>query len=276
MNVRRLILRILVTNDDGIAARGLWALVRELRRVAEVVVVAPDRDQSGIGTAVTLHHPVRVSPVPPEVTRVESYAVEGTPADTVILALKTLLKDKKTDMVFSGINEGSNLGNDVLISGTVSAALQGYFYGLPSVAISVAAIKRVRFDVAARFAALIAQQVAAGDMSQKFLLNVNLPNLPLTKINGVEVTRLGERSYMDNIKAGHDGKRKYYWIVRGKPDWIKVKGTDIWALGQNKISITPLQSDLSSQGQLEPLGKTITALFQNLKQGSPAKRTKSK
>jgi 5'-nucleotidase len=269
-------LRILVTNDDGITARGLWALVRELRRVAEVVVVAPDRDQSGIGTAVTLHHPVRVSPVPPEATRVESYAVEGTPADTVILALKTLLKDKKIDMVFSGINEGSNLGNDVLISGTVSAALQGYFYGLPSVAISVAAIKRVRFDVAARFAALVAQQVAAGDMSQKFLFNINLPNLPLPKIHGVEVTRLGERSYMDNIKAGHDGKRKYYWIVRGKPDWIEVKGTDIWALGQNKISITPLHSDLSSQDQLKPLGKTITALFQDLKQGRPAKITKSK
>ena len=156
-----------------------------------------------------------------------------------------------------------------------SAALQGYFYGLPSIAISVGAIRKVRFDVAARFAALITQQIAAGDMSQKFLLNINLPNLPLPKINGVEITRLGERSYMDNIKAGHDGKRKYYWIVRGKPDWKEVEGTDIWALGQNKISITPLQSDLSSQGQLEPLNKTITALFQVLKQGSP-KRTKLK
>lgn len=268
-------MRILVTNDDGIAARGLWALVRELRRVAEeVVVVAPDRDQSGIGTAVTLHHPVRVSPVPPEATRVESYAVEGTPADTVILALKTILKDKKVDMVFSGINEGSNLGNDVLISGTVSAALQGYFYGLPSVAVSVAAIKRVRFDIAAKFAALIAAQFAANDMPQKFLLNINLPNLPLNKINGVEVTRLGERSYMDNIKAGHDGKRKYYWIVRGKPDWKEVEGTDIWALGQNKISITPLQSDLSSQGQLEPLDRAFPALFQGLKEGDKVKRSR--
>jgi 5'-nucleotidase len=267
-------LRILVTNDDGIAARGLWALVRELRRVAEVVVVAPDRDQSGIGTAVTLHHPVRVSPVPPEATRVEAYAVEGTPADTVILALKTLLKDKRVDMVFSGINEGSNLGNDVLISGTVSAALQGYFYGLPSIAISVAAIKRVRFDVAARFAALIAKQVAANNMPQRFLLNINLPNLPASKIAGVEITRLGERSYMDNIKAGHDGKRKYYWIVRGKPDWVEVEGTDIWALGQNKISITPLHSDLSSKGHLEPLSETIIGLFQDLKQASPVKRNK--
>ena len=266
-------MRILVTNDDGITARGLWALVRELRRIAEVAVVAPDRDQSGIGTAVTLHHPVRVSPMPPEVTRVETYSVEGTPADTVILALKTLLKDG-VDMVFSGINEGSNLGNDVLISGTVSAALQGYFYGLPSVAISVGSIKRVRFDVAARFGALIAQQVAESKMPQKFFLNINLPNLPLEKIAGIEITRLGERSYMDNIKAGHDGKRKYYWIVRGKPDWKEVEGTDISALGKNKISITPLHSDLSTDIHLESLNKVFSGLFEDLRKTETVKRTR--
>jgi 5'-nucleotidase len=264
-------LKILVTNDDGIAARGLWALVRELRRIAEVVVVAPDRDQSGIGTAVTLHHPVRISPVPPEATRVEAYSVEGTPADTVILALKTLLKDK-VDLVFSGINEGSNLGNDVLISGTVSAALQGYFYGLPSIAISVAAIRRVRFNIAAKFGALIAQEVATSKMPPKFLLNINLPNLPLDQIAGIEMTRLGERSYMDNIKAGHDGKRKYYWIVRGKPDWKEVEGTDIWALGQKKISVTPLHSDLSSEIHIKQLGKACSSLFQNLRKSDKVKR----
>jgi len=203
--------------------------------------------------------------VPPEITRVETYSVEGTPADTVILALKTVLKDG-VDMVYSGINEGSNMGNDVLISGTVSAALQGYFYGLPSVAISVAAIRKVRFDVAAKLGALVAQQVAAGKMPRKFLLNINLPNLPMDKIAGVEVTRLGERSYMDNIKAGHDGKRKYYWIVRGKPDWKEVEGTDIWALGRKKISVTPLHSDLSRDAHLKPLGKVFSPLFQNLKE----------
>lgn len=268
-------MKILVTNDDGIAARGLWALVRELRRVAEVVVVAPDRDQSGIGTAVTLHHPVRISPVPSAVTGVETYSVEGTPADTVILALKTLLKDG-VDMVFSGINEGSNLGNDVLISGTVSAALQGYFYGLPSIAISVSAIKRARFDVAAKFGALLVQQFAASKLPRKFLLNINLPNLPLNQVVGIELTRLGERSYMDNIKAGHDGKRKYYWIVRGKPDWKEVEGTDIWALGQNKISLTPLHSDLSSELHLKQLRKVFLSLFQDLRESAKAKVAKTK
>ncbi len=266
-------MRILVTNDDGVAARGLWALVRELKEIAEVIVVAPDRDQSGIGTAVTLHHPVRISPIAPEVTGVKTYSVEGTPGDTVILALKTLLKDG-VDMVFSGINAGSNLGNDVLISGTVGAALQGYFYGLPSVAISVGAIKRVRFDIAAKFGALIAQQVAAGNMPHKFLLNVNLPNLPLDKITGIELTRLGERSYMDNIKAGNDGKRKYYWIVRGKPDRKEVEGTDISALGKNKISITPLHSDMSSETHLESLGKAFPPLFQGLSESNTVKRNR--
>jgi 5'-nucleotidase len=137
-------------------------------------------------------------------------------------------------------------------------------------------MKRVRFDVAAKFGALLAQQVAENNMPQKFLLNVNLPNLPLDQINGVEITRLGERSYMDNIKAGHDGKRKYYWIVRGKPDWKEVEGTDIWALGQSKISVTPLHSDLSSQGQLEPLGKVFSSLFQNLTSSSIPRRASSK
>jgi 5'-nucleotidase len=154
----------------------------------------------------------------------------------------------------------------------VSAALQGYFYGLPSIAISVAAIKRVRFDIAAKFGALIAQEVAARKMPPKFLLNINLPNLPLEQIAGVEMTRLGERSYMDNIKAGHDGKRKYYWIVRGKPDWKEVEGTDIWALGQNKISITPLHSDLSSDIHLKQLGKACSSLFQNLRRSDKVKR----
>ena len=113
-------------------------------------------------------------------------------------------------------------------------------------------------------------------MPQKFLLNINLPNLPLDKIAGIEITRLGERSYMDNIKAGHDGKRKYYWIVRGKPDWKEVEGTDISALGKNKISITPLHSDLSSDIHLESLNKVFSALFQDLRKSDTVKRTRTK
>ena len=127
-------MKILVTNDDGIYRRGLWALAAELQRVAEVVVVAPDREQSAVGAAITLHQPLHYTEVEPMVAGIKAYSVAGTPSDSVILALGML---EDVGMVFSGINEGANLGNDVLLSGTVGAALQGYFHGLPSIALSM-------------------------------------------------------------------------------------------------------------------------------------------
>ena len=142
-------MRILVTNDDGFLARGMWLLVKGLREVGEVVVVAPDREQSAVGSSVTLHHPLRARKVKSPYEDVDSYCVEGTPADCVILALGHLL-DTEIDVIFSGINEGVNLGDDVLISGTVGAALQGYIKGIPSIAISVGALKDAHFDVAVR------------------------------------------------------------------------------------------------------------------------------
>jgi 5'-nucleotidase len=250
-------LRILLTNDDGIAAPGLWALAEELKAMAEVIVVGPDREQSGVGTSVTLHQPLRVRKVRPAVPDIETYAVEGTPADSVIIALKLLLKDR-IDLVVSGINEGSNLGTDVLISGTVGAAFQAYFYGLPAIAISVGSFDNLHFEVASRMAALLAGQLAGGKLPPRFLLNVNLPNLPIDQIAGIEVTELGERSYTDavkrgGVKAGHDGKRDYYWIVHGEPETREEKGTDVWALRHKRISITPLHNDLTSHEQLSSL-----------------------
>lgn len=267
-------MKILVTNDDGIGAPGLWALAEELNKIAEVVVVAPDREQSGVGTSVTLHQPLRVRPIKPMVADIETYVVEGTPADSVIIALRMLLKDK-VDLLIAGINEGSNLGNDVLISGTVGAAFQGYFHGLPAIAISVASLEVKHFDVAARIGSFLARQLAAGNLPQSFLLNVNLPNLPLDQITGIELTHLGERSFTDavragHIKAGHDGKRDYYWIVHGNPKWKEGEGTDIWALEQKRISITPLHSDLTNHEQVVPLQGVCSSLFQDLRSASLA------
>lgn len=233
-----------MSNDDGIYAPGLWALVKELKGVGKVVVVTPDREQSAVGTSVTLHQPLRVSEVEPPVPGIQTYSVEGTPADSVIIALGTLVKDK-VDLVMAGINQGANLGNDVLISGTVSAALQGYFYNIPSVAISVAAMNDCHFDVAARVGRLVAKAIASQPPGEGLLLNINLPNRPLAQIKGVELTQLGKRTYADKIKEGHDGKRKYYWIVRGSAKWVEDAGTDIWALRRGKVSITPLHSDLA-------------------------------
>jgi len=232
-------MKILVTNDDGVYADGLWHLVRELRDIGTVTVVAPDRDQSGAGTSVTLGQPLRLSGIKSPLKGVKAYSVEGTPADSVILALRFAMKDG-IDLIVSGINEGPNLGNDVFISGTVGAALQGYFYGIPAVAFSVAAFESLHFGVAARLARLLAGELVDKGLSQKLLLNVNLPNLPREEIEGIEITNLGEREYADRIEPGHDGKRQYYWIMRGEPDWTMIPGTDAWALKQNRISITPL------------------------------------
>lgn len=258
-------MRILATNDDGIHASGLWNLVRALTEVGEVVVVAPDREQSAVGTSVTLHQPLRVREMKPQVRGVKSYSVEGTPADSVILALHGLLDDP-VDLVFSGINEGSNLGNDVLISGTVGAALQGYLQGIPAIAISVGALERIHFDAASKLAAVMARMVEAKVLPREILLNINLPNLPLNQIKGIEVTQLGRRSYRDEIKDGHDGKRKYYWIVRGKPQWKPEEGTDIGALLKDKISITPLHSDLTSPSALSALEQQSNTIFQDMSQ----------
>ncbi len=254
---------ILVTNDDGIHASGLWALVGALKEIGEVVVVAPDREQSAIGTSVTLHHPIRATEIKPLVKGVKTYSVEGTPGDCVILGLGHLIEGE-VSLVASGINEGANLGDDVLISGTVAAAFQGHLNGIPSMAISVAAINDVNNDAAARLATVLARKIEAYPVLKKTLLNINVPNLPLDQIQGIEVTQLGRRSYKDLIKEGHDGKRVYYWIVRGDAQWHYDEGTDVSALREGKISITPLHADLTNTLPLDPLKDLSKAILQEL------------
>jgi len=231
-------MRILVTNDDGIFSRGLWILVRELTKVAQIVVVAPDREQSGIGTAVTLHRPLRARKVKPEVPEVEAYSIEGTPADSVILALGKLVKDK-VDMVISGINHGPNLGDDVLISGTVGAALHGYLRGLSALAISIDAVDSPYLNNAAKLAALLAKRIDSDTLPTNIFLNINLPNVPLAKIREVKITRLARVGYADTVKEGHDGRWEYYWLVHQKANKDADKNTDIQAIAQDNISITP-------------------------------------
>lgn len=257
-------MKILVTNDDGIYAKGLWDLAQELKQIGEVLVIAPDREQSGVGTSITVSQPVRINKIKPPIAGVESYAVEGTPADSVIFALRLLSKDS-VDLVMSGINEGENLGNDILISGTVSAALQGYFNGLPSIAISVAIPTtegQFYTEAAAKLAGVLGKLACQGELPQKLLLNVNLPNLPLKQIQGIEVTRLGQRSYYEEIKEDDKWKRGYYRILRHNPAENEQSGTDIWAVRRGKISLTSLHSDLTS-----PHSPPIEELCQALSAG---------
>ena len=252
-------MKILITNDDGIYTDGLWALAEELKEIASVTIVAPDRNQSGSGTSITFHHPLRLSEIKSPLKGISAYSVEGTPADSVILAIRFAIKDK-IDLVISGINKGPNLGDDAFISGTVGAARQGYFYGIPSIAVSVAAFEDPHFSSAARFSRHLVNIFGNGGLPGNLLLNVNVPNLPLEEIEGIEITKLGQRKYLDNVEPGHDGMRQYYWIVRGEPEWEVIQGSDIWALKQNKISITPLLNNYDGVDNL--LKKLLSRLLE--------------
>jgi len=256
-------MRILITNDDGIFAPGLWTLAKELKNIAQVVVVAPDREQSAIGTAVTLRQPLRAQRVSPIVPEVETYSVAGTPADSVILALGKLVKNK-VDLVISGINQGPNLGDDVLISGTVGAALQGYLCGFPALAISVAAVDSLHLDDAARLAVLLARKIDSNSLPTDILLNVNLPDLPLAKIKGIKITRLASGGYTNTIEEGFDGKREYYWVVRQKVNTDTDRKTDVWAIDQGNISITSLHTHLLNKSSPSISDSLCSDLLQEL------------
>ncbi len=258
-------MKILVNNDDGIFADGLIALVRELKSIAEVVVVAPDRELSAMGTTVSLHQPVMARKATALADGVESYAVEGTPADCVILALGKLSKGK-IDLLVSGINRGANLGDDVIISGTVGAALQGYVHGLPSLAVSAAIGDKLYFDDAAKFAALLVKKFKSGVMPTDICLNVSLPNLPAAKIKGVKLTYPARFSHTDSIEERYDNGRQYYWFVRKRINKALDEKTDTWALEQGNISISPLLTGQPDRA-LPPLPDSLCSdLFSEFRQ----------
>jgi 5'-nucleotidase len=248
-------LKILVTNDDGFHAPGLWAAVEALKDAGQVFVVAPDRDQSGVGGSLSLRRPLRAHEMAPLVSggqdKIVAYSVEGTPADSSVLALESLVGP--VDLVVSGINQGSNLGEDVLISGTVGAAFQGYVRGYPAVAISVGAITDTRFEVASAFLHLLGIGLAQGSPLPATLMNVNIPNEPIEAIEGVQVTRLGRRSYSESVTSEQDGKHTYYKINRGTAVYQQeeqAEGTDTWALLHKNISVTPLYTALTDMERM--------------------------
>ncbi len=263
-------MRILVSNDDGVYAESLWVLARHLSKIAEVVIVAPDREQSAVGTAVTLRKPLRVQKINPLYPGIEAYGVEGTPSDSVIVALGKVISEK-VDLVISGINQGSNMGEDVLISGTVGAALAAYLRGFLSIAISVSFeyCKEPYLTNAARFVTLLAQRTQSLTLPSNFLLNINMPDLPLADIKGIKITRLAHKSHVNTVEEGHDGRRAYYTLVRQSVNNQEDKRTDIWANDQGNISITPLHWFLENHFPPELLSKLTSGLLAELKNGLP-------
>ena len=204
-------MRILLTNDDGINAPGLWSAAEALNELGELTVVAPDRDLSGIGAAMTLTTILRAAEVASPVEGVKAYSVQGTPGDCVILATEALVKEP-FDLVVSGINQGANFGLDVINSGTVGGAFHGYFRDIPSIAVSVASLTSPRYDAAAWITHALGQAVLASPMPAPLLLNVNLPSVGLDEIEMVQLTRLGPKAFLENVERGGDGRREFFWI----------------------------------------------------------------
>jgi 5'-nucleotidase len=233
---------ILVTNDDGIHAQGLSALAGALQSLGEVYVVAPDREQSAVGHALTLHRPLRVDRLGER-----RFAVNGTPSDCVNLGILGLLPETPV-LVASGVNHGSNLGDDVTYSGTVSAAMEGTLLGVASMAVSQVDADAGDFDAAARVARLVAARILVEALPAKTLLNVNVPR---GEVRGIRMTRLGHRVYREKIVQETDPRgRPYYWIGAGPPEWQGDDASDMAAIHAGFASVTPLHLDLTHFGAL--------------------------
>lgn len=239
---------ILVTNDDGVHAEGLRALADAVAPLGEVVVVAPATEQSAVGHSITLRHPLRVNRVAEG-----RFAVEGTPTDCVLLAVNSLL-DRPPDLVVAGINHGTNLGDDITYSGTVAAAMEGTLCEIPSLAVSLELGEHADFEHAGRFVARVAQRVLAGGLPHDTLLNINVPKCAADDIAGFSWTEQGRRVYDDVIVEKQDPRgRPYFWIGSGRPNWTKTRGTDVEALREQKISITPVHLNLTNYESLTTL-----------------------
>ncbi len=253
---------ILLTNDDGIDAPGLWAVAKALQKAGRVTIVAPREEQSGVGSCITLRHPIKMAKVNSQLRGVDAYSAEGTPADCIIIAARFLFPNK-VDLVISGVNRGPNLGHDIFVSGTVGAAIQGHLHGISSLAISVNGYEDLSFEAAAKIAALLAEKVKEGVLPRGTLLNVNLPNLPLERIGGIEITKLSKQGYSDTVQQVEE---THYQIMRDTGSGNEHPGSDIWALQQNKISITPLSFELADCHK-NPLTQDLQRLAPILYQG---------
>ncbi|HET6631188.1 MAG TPA: 5'/3'-nucleotidase SurE [Rhodanobacteraceae bacterium] len=250
-------MRVLVSNDDGVDAPGIQVLAKRLAEVGEVTVVAPDRDRSGASNSLTLDLPIRVKQQPNGF-----YRVAGTPTDCVHLALAGLL-EHEPDIVVSGINNSSNLGDDVIYSGTVSAAMEGRFLGLPAIAVSLAGEEfNVRhYESAARAVLLLTRRLLVEPLPADTILNVNVPDRPWSELAGFEVTRLGRRHRSaPSVPATDPRGHPVWWIGPAGPAEDDGPGTDFSAIARGFISVTPIHVDLTRFQALEKVGSWVSAL----------------
>ena len=241
-------MKILLSNDDGYRAEGLKHLYDALKSLADLTLVAPDRNRSGASNSLTLDVPLRVFPFAEN-----CYAVNGTPTDCVHLAISGLF-DFDHDMVVSGINDGANLGDDVLYSGTVAAAVEGRFLGLPAIAVSLVLAGHSHFATAARVAAEMVMRIQRSPLDRATILNVNVPDVPYEQLQGYQATRLGFRHRAERIVPTQDPRgRPVYWIGPAGVGEDAGPGTDFHAVANGYVSVTPLQIDLTRHGAVDDI-----------------------
>jgi 5'-nucleotidase len=241
---------ILVTNDDGVHSPGIAALYKSMKQLGDAYIVAPDRERSAAGHSLTLHRPLKAEEISEHI-----YSVNGTPTDCVTIGINKLLPEKPA-LVVSGINKGSNLGDDITYSGTVSAAIEGTIFGIPSIAFSLINSKHYLFETASFFALKIASVVLEYSLPYDTLLNVNIPNVAKGDIQGLKFTRQGKRIYDGSIQETFNPVgEKHYWIGGGRPFWEHGEDTDIEAVRSNYISITPVHLDLTNYDALISIKK---------------------
>jgi 5'-nucleotidase len=239
-------MRILISNDDGYFAPGLACLAQHLSAIAEVSVVAPERDRSGASNSLTLNRPLNLRQAPSGF-----YYVDGTPTDCVHMAVTGML-DTQPDIVVAGINSGANMGDDTIYSGTVAAATEGFLLGIPAIAISMAKHGPVHYETAGKVAVELVQRFMREANPHPWLLNVNVPDVPYEQLQGMEVTRLGKRHKAEPvIKSSNPHGEPVYWVGPAGKAQDAGEGTDFFATSQHRVSITPLQIDLTQYSQMD-------------------------
>jgi 5'-nucleotidase len=248
-------MRILVTNDDGIESEGIKVLASSMVKIGEVYIIAPKNPQSAGSHATTLHKPLRVEEYPLNIGEKISLRISGTPADCVLMGLDELI-DSKIDVVVSGINKGPNLGYDIIYSGTVAAAREGAINGITSFAFSVDAYEYPLYSYVGDFASMFVREIMNKEISGRVYFNLNFPNLPSENIKGYKFVRQGRREYVDRIKTGKDPFGKEYYWVGGRLKEDEQVETDVNAVKDGFVSITPLSLDFTDYNLLETLKKS--------------------
>jgi len=246
-------MRILICNDDGIFAKGLSKLAETIKKIGQITVVAPDIERSAIGHAITVRDPLRLYETTLWESEIKGFSLTGTPADCVKFGV-SMIMEEPPDLVISGINQGPNLGTDVLYSGTVSAAIEGAILGIPSMAVSLNSYEDEDYSFAAQTALNIAQKMLKYSLSPGTLLNVNVPAISRSQCKGIKVTRLGIRKYNENyIKRIDPRGKEYYWLAGDLMEKEQQDDVDITAVREGYISVTPIHYDLTNYSQLRDI-----------------------